>query len=215
MGGRLPPLKIIEENICEDSVNIDKKLASGSSYINLDNHEENKLNKSKSKAEKIVAFEEANNQKGQNSNYHNCQNYGKKIVFRKKTNESKKENPLLLWKRLKIENIIPKNKLQSRDVDAIFFKGELLKYANPKPHMNNQICYRKFFVLDRRYLSSYKSKESFIKMKEPLLKLGIKEIQAVERIVYEHKINLKQASPIYNFMIQVYNSNITEIQTTK
>jgi len=54
-------------------------------------------------------------------------------------------------------------------------------------------------------------------MQEPLLKISLKEIQLVDRIAYDHKINLKQIKGngnIYNFYIQQFN-NFTDVQSTK
>jgi len=147
MGGRLTALKIIEENLCEDSI-IDKRIASGSSsYKNIEENPEDRASPSKNKYKKdnksvIKSFED---------NKSNNKIPSKRIILKKKIKEE--ENSLLLWKKLKIENLIPKNKIASRELDTMFFKGELLKYANPKSQMSNQICYRKFFVLDRTYLS--------------------------------------------------------------
>jgi len=154
MGGRLSALKIIEENVCEDShsVNVDKKITGNNSYLNLtpNNNEDINNYSKRSKLEGINKYEDYKN----NTNTNTINN--KKALMKKKQNENRKEkdkeNCLLLWKKLKIENIIPKNKLLSRDAETIFYKGELLKYSNPKSQLNNQICYRKFFVLDRTYL---------------------------------------------------------------
>jgi len=52
-------------------------------------------------------------------------------------------------------------------------------------------------------------------MHDPFLRINVKDIQSVERVLYDHKINLKQSSQIYNFVIQVNIINIVEIQTTK
>ncbi len=70
----------------------------------------------------------------------------------KKSNINKQKENLSQWQSIKIEDLVHKNKLNSKDPNTILYKGELYKYATPKSNSSNQICYRKFFVLERKFL---------------------------------------------------------------
>ena len=115
LGGKLPTMEVINENICEESLYASEK----------------RLNKNK------------NNQSNHHTNHTN----------HNQPNPNKKKDPLSLWKKLKIEDIIPKAKLNSKDDNTIYFKGDLFKYATPQSNLSNQLAYKKFFVLDRKYFS--------------------------------------------------------------
>ena len=129
----------IHEHICEESIQQGTerktqqiKSNSNSYFVRNDQVDEKALNK--------IRLEDY---KRSHLNFHK--------LF-KKCNNNKKKETLTSLRNLKIEDIIPKNKLTSKEDNIIFFKGELFKYATPKSNLNNQLCYRKFFVLDRRFL---------------------------------------------------------------
>lgn len=145
LGGKLAPIEIINENIneniCEESIQkSDRKIHQSKSNSYFVNHHE------------IPGMNDKVLSKGKLDQYKSSQFHK---VYKKNNTEveaNKKRDSLSFWKKLKIEDLLPKNKILSKEDNTIYFMGELYKYATPKSNLSNQLCYRKYFVLDRRYI---------------------------------------------------------------
>ena len=114
------------------------------------------------------------------SNVHNINNSNNiRFKIKHKPTLSNKPNPK--HNNIKIEQLIPNSKLDSKDSNEIIYQGELLKYSKNTDYRFAHLLTYRYLLLTRNELKIYRSKEIFLHMKQPILSINLKNVIRVEK----------------------------------
>ncbi len=83
-----------------------------------------------------------------------------------------------------IHKIIPKNKLKNKKENEVIYSGTLEKILN-EPQANKIVYTSRFCILTKKYFAYYKSKESYISLNKPMLKIEKEDIIRIENTFLE------------------------------
>ena len=83
-----------------------------------------------------------------------------------------------------IHKIIPKNKLKNKKENEVIYSGILEKILN-EPQANKIVYTSRFCILTKKYFAYYKSKESYISLNKPMLKIEKEDIIRIENTFLE------------------------------
>ena len=117
----------------------------------------------------------------------------------------KKKEPK--WKELKIEDLVNKDRLETENPFIMIFKGELMKYSfsnDPKLFINysQRLC-----ILTKSEFILFHSKESFLRLQKPTMKIELKDIIDYGRID-PRKEKFKTKKEFFYFFMKLVDKNV-------
>ena len=159
-------------NLNNNTINKFEKKDKNKNHLYLNSLISNNVNNTN---EKIIK-KNHNNIKEYN-NKQNLQNFDNNII-NNSNNEIKKRNKNFSYENLQIEDIIPEEKIHTKNNYEVVFRGNLL-LINNNGEIKNQML---FCVMSRINLKFYKNITFFLKMKKPLFIINLKLIKNIHII---------------------------------
>lgn len=107
------------------------------------------------------------------------------------------------WKNILITTIIPESRLLSENKEEIMFQGMLDKFTPSQNKKQNSTYMPKFIICTKYEIKMYKSKETFLKMQNPSLKIPFNTIACSKRINLSTAKSNKSNKILFHFYIQI------------